>query len=53
MLLPNPSRAVVDIRKLRDYCLNPEHPRGRHEARMLAARLGLTAIDADELQAIL
>jgi hypothetical protein len=25
MLIPNAKNAVVDIRKLRDYCLNPEH----------------------------
>lgn len=47
--MPNPERAVVDIEKLRDYCLNPEHPRGRHKARVFAAALGLTARDAEEL----
>jgi hypothetical protein len=36
MKLPNPKRAVVDIAKLRDYILNPEHPRGRHKARFPA-----------------
>ena len=25
MIIPNAERAVVDIRKLRDYCLNPLH----------------------------
>jgi hypothetical protein len=48
--LPNPERAVVDIRKLRDYCLNPEHRRGCHKARVFAASLGLTAADADYLR---
>ncbi len=43
MKLPNSDRAVVDIAKLRDYCLNPAHPRGRHKARVFAAALGLTA----------
>ena len=52
-LLPNASRAVVDIRKLRDYCLSHEHPRGRHKARVFAAKLGLAASDADELRALL
>ena len=50
MKLPNPDRAVVDIAKLRDYCLNPEHPRGRHKARLFAAKLGLTADHAETLR---
>ena len=50
MKLPHPSLAVVDIRKLRDYCLDPEHPRGRHKARVFASALGLTAQDAPMLQ---
>jgi hypothetical protein len=50
MKMPNPDQAIVDIRKLRDYCLSPEHPRGRHKARVFAATLGLTANDADELR---
>jgi len=47
--LPNPERAVVDIHKLRDYCLNPEHRRGCHKARVFASSLGLTAADANYL----
>lgn len=31
MKIPNAERAIVDIRKLRDYCLNPEHDVGKHE----------------------
>ena len=50
MKLPQPSQAVVDIRKLRDYCLNPRHPRGRHKARVFAAALGFTEQDAPRLQ---
>lgn len=50
MLLPNSDRAVVDVEKLRDYCLNPAHPRGRHKARVFAAALGLTADRAEELR---
>ncbi len=42
MKLPNGERAVVDIIKLQDYCLNPAHPRGQHKARVFAAALGLT-----------
>ena len=50
MRLPNAERAVVDIVKLRDYCLNANHPRGRHKARLFAAALGVTAVDAEELR---
>ena len=50
MRLPHADRAVVDIEKLRDYCLNPEHPRGRHKARVFARALGLTAADAEALR---
>lgn len=53
MRLPNGDRAFVDIRKLRDYCLNPAHLRGRHKARVFAAALGLTADDAEELRQLL
>jgi hypothetical protein len=43
-------RAVVDIVKLRDYCLSSTHLRGRHKARVFAAALGLAAADAEELR---
>jgi hypothetical protein len=41
---------VVDIVKLRNYCLNDTHPRGRHKARVLRARLGLTVVEAESLR---
>jgi len=44
MKLPEAERAVVDIAKLRDYCLSPFHPLGRHKARIFA---GLLRLDAD------
>lgn len=50
MKLPNPNRAIVDVSKLRNYCLNPEHPRGRHKARVFAASLGWTQDKATELR---
>ena len=53
MKLPNSDRAVVDIDKLRNYCLNPNHPKGKHKARVFASALGITALDAEELQQIL
>ena len=52
MLVPNAERAIIDIRKLRDYCLNPLHDEGKHKARLFAA-IGLTANEAEELQTIL
>jgi hypothetical protein len=53
MQLPNGDQAIVDIIKLRAYCLNMEHPRGRHKARVFAAALGFTAADAEQLQTLL
>ena len=50
MKLPGGERAVVDIAKLRDYCLNHQHPRGRHKSRVFASALRLTSADADVLQ---
>jgi hypothetical protein len=41
---------VVEIAKLRDYCLSDTHPRGRHKARVFRSRLGLTAGDAELLR---
>jgi len=47
--LPGGERAIVDIAKLRDYCLNSAHPRGRHKARVFASTLGIGAREADLL----
>jgi hypothetical protein len=51
MLLPRGEHAIVDLRKLRDYCLSPDSPRGRHKARVFAAALGITAAEAPQLRA--
>ena len=54
MQLPEADRAEIDLRKLRDYCLNPAHPRGRHKAPVFRAALGIGQHDAPWLrQAIL
>ena len=53
MIVPNAENAVVDIRKLRDYCLNPLHAEGKHKARTFYAALGLTAENAEALRVIL
>lgn len=50
MRLPNGDQAVVDVRKLREYCLSPTHPRGRHKARVFAAVLGVELKDAELLR---
>jgi len=39
--LPNADRAVVDRRKVVDYCLNPEHDDGLHKARLFQALVGV------------
>ena len=50
MKLRDGESAVVDIAKLRLYCLDSNHPRGACKARQFAARLGFTASDAETLQ---
>lgn len=50
MKMPGADRAFIDLTKLRDYCLNPLHPRGRHKARVFAERLSLTAARAETLR---
>jgi hypothetical protein len=52
LYLPNPARAIVDIAKLRDYCLNSRHVYGGHKARVFAA-VGVTAHDAGWLRSVL
>lgn len=52
MKLPRGGQAIVDMRKLLDYCLSAEHPRGRNKARVFAAA-GITPGDAVELRAAL
>jgi hypothetical protein len=53
MKLPNVERAVVDIEKLRDYSLNPNHPEGKHKARVFLAALGFKAEDAERLRELI
>jgi hypothetical protein len=52
MKMPGGDAAIVDRQKLTGYCLNPEHPRGKHKARVFA-NLGFTAENADELRGVL
>ena len=50
MRLPNGKNAIVDIRKLTQYCLDIDNPRGSHKARVFAAALGITLENAEELR---
>ena len=52
MQLPNGERAIVDSRKLQGYCLNLQHSRGRHKARVFAS-VGILQVDAEELRTAL
>jgi hypothetical protein len=46
MRFPHSDEAILDIRKIEDYCLNPAHPRGRHKARVFREALDLHRTDA-------
>ena len=50
MRIPHAENATVDIRKLHDYCLSPEHPEGQHKAWLFVAALGITEADAEPLR---
>ena len=50
MKIPNPQHAIVDIRKLQDYCLNSEHDDGKHKAHLFFDALGITVNNAEELR---
>lgn len=47
--LPNSERALIPMEKLTDYCLNPEHARGKDKARVFASVLGITRDNAHDL----
>ncbi|MEH2301903.1 MAG: DUF6883 domain-containing protein [Nostoc sp.] len=42
MKLPNGEQAEISMQKLIGYCLNSEHPSGKHKARVFASILGIT-----------
>jgi hypothetical protein len=48
--LPNGKNAVVEIAKLRDYCLSAAHPEGRHNARVFRATLGIGPAESRTLR---
>jgi hypothetical protein len=51
--LPNGERAVVDIRKLTEYALNPDHASGADKAAGFSKALGMTPSDAAALRLLL
>ena len=46
MKLPNGNQAIIDPRKVTDYCLSPDHDDGKHKARLFHDLLGLTLDNA-------
>lgn len=53
MKLPNCDNAIVPIEKLKEYCLNFNHPRGKHKARVFKEEIGFDETDAKNLQKII
>jgi hypothetical protein len=53
MKLPGGASAIVEISKLRDYCLDPHHPRGRHTARVFLSALYFRRGDSELLRSAL
>jgi hypothetical protein len=51
--LPHGDEAILDIRKIEDYCMSPSHPRGRHKARVFREALDLQHSDAAWLRNVL
>lgn len=48
--LPNAENAFVDLEKLTEYCLSPDHPRGKHKARVFESVCGFTVESAEMLR---
>jgi hypothetical protein len=49
MQLPNGDQAIIDRRKIVDYCLSLAHEDGQHKAHLFASIVGLTFEEADQL----
>ncbi|WP_394355497.1 DUF6883 domain-containing protein [Spirosoma validum] len=45
MILPFAERAQADDSKFLGYCLNTDHPYGKHKARVFRSALGLTSVN--------
>jgi len=53
MTLPKGEASIVEMEKIRDYCLSLRHPRGRHKARVFLSVLGMTDANSEELRTAL
>ncbi len=49
MRLPNADKAFIEIKKLTEYVLDPNEPRGKHKARVMKSALGFTIENAGTL----
>ena len=49
MRLPSGDSAIIDPRKIFDYCLSPDHEDGKHKSHLFASVLGLRSDQADQL----
>ncbi len=49
MQLPNSKQAILGD-KLERYCLNPQHPQGKHKAFLFQKRLGITLENKEVLE---
>lgn len=47
--LSGAENAVINPKKLTEYALNPDHPVGRHKARVFESALGFNKDNADDL----
>lgn len=53
MKLPKGSFAKIPIQKLAGYCLNREHPSGKHKAKVFESALGFTAENTEDLRRLI
>jgi hypothetical protein len=49
MLLSNYENAVLAVEKLEEYCLNEQHPIGKHKAKLFKIMLGITHKESEWL----
>ncbi len=53
MKLPNGDQAEIAMQKLLGYCLNPNHPSGKHKAKVFASALGITVDNVEILNELI
>jgi hypothetical protein len=53
MRMPNGDKAVIDPRKIVDYCLSAQHDEGKHKAFLFATLLGIDQSNSGRLIAAL